>query len=77
MIKVLQEILDRADRWPEYAQKELVQVVCEISAEVEGGVYRATKEELKGIDRGLKAAREGRFATAKKVKEVFAKFRHA
>ena len=37
--------------------------------------YRATKEELEGIDRGLRAADEGRFATAAEVEAVFAKYR--
>ena len=77
MMKVLQEILDRAHQWPEYAQKELAQVVREIDAEVESGFYHPTKAELKGIDRGLKAVREGRFAPVKKVKATFAKFRRA
>ena len=37
------------------------------------GTYRATQEELAGIDRGLKAARGGRFATAEDVLKVLAK----
>lgn len=41
------------------------------------GVYHATPEELSGIDRGLKAAREGRFATDEEVEAVFARHRRA
>ena len=37
--------------------------------------YRATPEELAGIERGLKDAREGRFATDEQVKAAFDKFR--
>jgi len=41
------------------------------------GDYNPTPEELAGIDRGLRAAAEGRFATDKKVEAVFAKFRRS
>jgi predicted transcriptional regulator len=36
-----------------------------------------TPEGLKWIDRGLKAAREGRFASDEEVEAVFAKHRRA
>jgi predicted transcriptional regulator len=39
------------------------------------GVYHATPKELAGIDRGLKAAREGRLATDEEVEAIFAKHR--
>jgi predicted transcriptional regulator len=39
--------------------------------------YEPTPEELAGIDRGLRAAAEGRFATDQQVEAVFAKFRDA
>jgi hypothetical protein len=47
----------------------------EIGATLKGGACDATSEELKGIDRGLKAAREGRFASDEEVEAVFAKYR--
>ncbi|HSZ74636.1 MAG TPA: hypothetical protein VK779_07445 [Rhizomicrobium sp.] len=37
--------------------------------------YYPTEEELAGIDRGLRAAAEGKFATDEQVEAVFAKFR--
>lgn len=43
----------------------------------EGVPYRATQGELIGIDRGLKAAREGRFATDDDVAQVLAKYRRS
>ena len=49
----------------------------EMDAGLGGGVYHATPEELEGIDRGLKAAREGRFASDAEVQAVFAKHRRA
>jgi predicted transcriptional regulator len=41
------------------------------------GTYQATAEERAGIDRGLKAAREGRFATDEQIEELFKKHRPA
>jgi predicted transcriptional regulator len=38
-------------------------------------VYEPTPEELEGIDRGLRDAAEGRFATDEEVEAAFAKFR--
>jgi predicted transcriptional regulator len=39
--------------------------------------YHATPEEIAGIDRGLKAAREGRFATDDQIERLFKKHRPA
>ena len=75
--KVLKEAMQRVETWPEEAQAELAEIALEIDAGLKGGTYRATPEELAGIDRGLKAAREGRFTTAEEVKAVFAKHRLA
>jgi predicted transcriptional regulator len=73
--KVLKDILERVETWPKEAQEELAEIALEIDAALRGGVYHATPEELDGIDRGLKAAREGRFATDKEIEAVFAKHR--
>jgi predicted transcriptional regulator len=75
--KALKEAIRRAETWPEEAQEQLAEIAFEIDAELKGGTYRATPEELAGIDRGLKAAREGRFAPDEEVEAVFAKRRGA
>jgi predicted transcriptional regulator len=75
--KVLREAMRRVESWPVEAQEELAEIALEIDAGLKGGVYHATPEELEGIDRGLKAAREGRFATDQEVEAVFAKHRRA
>jgi predicted transcriptional regulator len=74
-IKVLRDVIERAETWPDEAQAELAAIALEIDASLRQGVYRATREELEGIDRGLQAAREGRFATDEEVEAVFAKHR--
>jgi hypothetical protein len=53
------------------------EVAIEIDASLKGGKYPATPAELAGIERGLKAAREGRFAADAEVEAVFAKHRRA
>ena len=60
---------------PEEAQEELAEFAFEIDARLKGGNYHATPDELAGIDRGLRAAREGRIATESEVEAVFAKHR--
>jgi hypothetical protein len=75
--RALKEALEKAEAWPEEAQQELAAIVREIDAELRGGIYHATPEELAGIDRGLKAAMEGRFATEAQVEAVLSKKRRA
>jgi len=72
-VKALEEAMQRVASWPEEAQEELAEIALEIDATLKGGIYHATREELDGIDRGIKAAREGRFATEQEVAAVFAK----
>jgi len=75
MNKALNDIVHRADAWPDFAQEELAQLAREIEAEVKAGAYRATPEELAGIDRGLSDSANGKFADAKQVEATFAKHR--
>jgi predicted transcriptional regulator len=74
-VRTLREVIQRADTWPEAAQEELAEIALEIEAELKGGDYHASPEELAGIDRGIRAADEGRFATDEEVDAVFAKHR--
>ena len=73
--KKLTEVLERIEAWPPEAQNELADFALELDAEVKHGEYEPTPEDLAGIDRGLRAAAEGRFATDQQVEAVFAKFR--
>jgi predicted transcriptional regulator len=75
--KALEDAIRRAEQWPKEAQEELAEIALQMDAGLRGGTYRATAEELAGIDRGLRAAREGRFATDDEVAAVFAKHRRA
>lgn len=75
--KILQEAMRRVEAWPEAAQVELAELALEIDQGFSGEVYRATAEEVAGIERGLKDAGEGRLATDEQVKAAFDKFRRA
>lgn len=73
--KALKEALRRVETWPDHAQDMLAELALEIDLELREGKYHATPAELAGIDRGLKAAAEGRFATEEEVEAVIAKHR--
>ena len=66
-------VLDRVPSWPRERQQELVEVALEIEAELAGGAYHATSDELQAIDEGLADAA----ASEEEVKAAFASFRRA
>jgi len=73
--KALKEAMQRVETWPEEVQEELAEIALEIDASLRCGTYHATAKELEGIDRGLRAAKEGRFASDEEVEAVLAKHR--
>ncbi len=75
--KQLAEVLERVERWPAHAQDELAEIARDIEESLNKGDYEPTEAELAGIERGLQAAAEGRFATDEEVETAFAKLRGA
>jgi predicted transcriptional regulator len=73
--KKLTEVLERIEAWPPEAQNALADFALDLDAGFKDGDYEPTAEELAGIDRGLRAVAEGRFATPRQVEAAFAKFR--
>lgn len=71
----LTEVLEHVESWPADVQNELAEFALELEAGLKDGEYQPTPEELAGIDRGLRAAAEGRFASEQEVEAAFAKFR--
>ena len=71
----LAEVLERVEAWPAQAQDELAEIALDIDAGLKDAVYEPAPGELEGIDRGLRDAAEGRFATDAEVEAAFAKFR--
>jgi hypothetical protein len=73
--KMLTEVLERVEAWPADVQNELAEIALELDAAFQDGEYEPTPDELAGIDRGLRDATAGRFATDHQVEASFAKFR--
>ena len=73
--KKLTEVLERIEAWPPEAQNALADFALDLDAGFKAGDYEPTAEELAGIERGLRDAAEGRFATPQQVEAAFAKFR--
>ena len=71
----LTEVLERVEASPPDIQDELAEFELELDAGLKDGEYQPTSAELAGIDRGLHAAAEGRFATEQEIEAAFAKFR--
>jgi predicted transcriptional regulator len=71
----LAKLLERVENLPADAQDEIAEILHDIVAGLSGEFYEATPEELTAIDRGLRDAADGRFATDQEVEAAFAKFR--
>jgi len=75
--KQLSEVLERVETWPPHVQDELAEIARDIEKSLSKSDYEPTEAELAGIERGLRAAAEGRFATDEEVEAAFAKLRGA
>ena len=73
----LTEALERIEAWPPEVQDMFANFALELEAAFGSDEVEPTQEELAGIDRGLRAAAQGRFATDQQLEAVFAKFRDA
>ena len=73
--KLLSQALERIENWPAEAQDQLAEIALDIDAGLKDIPYEPTDAELAGIDRGLRDAEQGRFATEVEVEAAFAKFR--
>ena len=75
--KRLTQALERVEAWPAHAQDELAEIARDIDEGLSKGEYEPTPAELAGIDRGLRDAADGRFASEAKVEAALAKLRGA
>ena len=73
--KLLSQALERIESWPAQAQDQFAEIALDIDAGLKDVVYEPSPAELVGIDRGLRDAEQGRFATEAEVEATFAKFR--
>jgi hypothetical protein len=63
-------VLERVPSWPEDRQQELAEIALEVEAELTGGEYEATPDELAATDEGL----SGDAASDEEVDSAFAMF---
>jgi hypothetical protein len=75
--KLLNQALEKIENWPTDAQDQIADIALDIDAALKDGTYEPADAELAGIDRGLRAAAEGRFATKERVDAALAKLRDA
>jgi predicted transcriptional regulator len=75
--KTLTQVLERVETWPPDAQDALAEIALDIDDSIRKGDYVPTPAELAGIDRGLRDAEQGRFATDEQVDAALAKLRGA
>jgi predicted transcriptional regulator len=73
--QLLNTALERVENWPKEAQDRLAEIALDMDAGLKNVLYEPSDEELAGIDRGLRDAAEGRFASETEVEAAFAKFR--
>lgn len=74
----MEAVVERAAALPEEAQVEVASVMAEIIDEIEtraAGPRRLSDDERAGIERGLEAMRQGRFATDEQVAAILRKAR--
>ena len=74
MTETTRKLLEQVAAWPEEDQEELAELAREIEAR-RTRVYRLSEAEKEGIERGLQAMREGRFASEERVAAIFKKAR--
>ena len=68
-------LVETVNALPDDLLDEVAATVDEVLAAHAGRRYKPSPEELAGIERGLRAAEEGRFVSQEGVDEVLAKFR--
>ena len=63
-------LLERVRSWPQEDQEELVEFAREIEARRQSA-YPLSESERQGIERGLEAMRQGRFASDERIAAIF------
>jgi hypothetical protein len=74
MSPAIKTLLEQVASWPQEDQEELADYAREIEAR-RAELYRLSDAEREGVERGLRAMREGRFASDERVAAIFEKAR--
>jgi len=75
--KNLTQVLERVEAWPPEAQDALAEIARDIDESIGKGDYQPTPAELAGIDRGLRDADQGCFASDEQVEAALTRLRGA
>ncbi len=70
----IEAVLERVKAWPKERQEDAVEMLLTMEA-IGTKRYRLSTEERRDVLRGLREAREGKFATDEEVAAVFNKYR--
>jgi len=73
-VKVLKELFERVESWPEPAQEEALQLLLALEQKY-AEPYELSAEDRAAIDRSLDDVRHSRFATDEEVAAVFNRHR--
>ena len=65
----IKEVLESVRSWPEEDQEELIEAAREIEARRKG-VYHLSEAERQGIEKGLEAMRQGKFASDERIAAI-------
>ena len=76
MTQKLKELIARVETWPEVVQEEAIATLEALEEEFLVP-YELSDDDRQAIDRGLRAAAEGRFTSDEQVEAVFSKYRRA
>jgi predicted transcriptional regulator len=76
MMHKLKELLARVETWPTAVQEKAAASLDAVEQEYLAA-YELSQADLQAVDRGLRAAEEGRFAADAEVEAVFARYREA
>jgi len=74
MTPTTKKLMEQVAAWPEEDQEELAEIASQIEAR-RSGVHRLSDSEKEGIERGLQAIREGRFASDERIAAILGKAR--
>ena len=74
MTTTTKKLLEQVASWPQEDQEELAEYARQIEAR-RTGVYPLSEAERQGVERGLAAMREGKFASDERVAAIFKKAR--
>ncbi len=73
MIKILEEAIAKVRSLPQERQKAAAQALAIIAAQSDADVL--TSDEIAGVKRAQREVRRGKYASERKIRSFFARFR--